>query len=116
MQQEPDGVNELLSKELTRLSTLKRSLESQLRKVQQQLQVLGVARGRLAAVIQERSRVTDLICHSLASSVRYGSVLRQGPIAPRKKAHSAPTPFALKAESHGERERVGRGAEGEEKI
>eukprot|EP00731_Ephydatia_muelleri_P024483 Em0016g754a len=98
--QEPDGVNELLSKELTRLSTLKRSLESQLRKVQQQLQVLGVARGRLAAVIQERSRVTDLICHSLASSVRYGSVLRQGPIAPRKKAHSAPTPFALKAESH----------------
>ena len=84
------------------MSSLKRSLESQLRKVQQQLQVLGTARARLAAVIQERSRVTDLICHSLASSVRSASVFKQGLLA-RKKSHSAPAPFVLKAGSDGER-------------
>ena len=87
------------------MSSLKRLLEFQLRRVQQQLQALGMTRARLAAVIQERSRVADLICHSLASSVRSASVIRGGPVAPpRKKAHSAPTPFALKAENHGESE------------
>lgn len=98
-EKERDGVDDLLSKELARLSTLKRSLESQLRKVQQQLHVLGVARARLAAVIQERSRVTDLICHSLSSSVRSAAAFNKHGSFARKKAHSAPVALTMKEEN-----------------
>ena len=42
---------------------LKRLLEAQLRSVQKQLQVLDNARKRLKAVLMERTRVLDLVCH-----------------------------------------------------
>ncbi|XP_013390840.1 coiled-coil domain-containing protein 105 [Lingula anatina] len=62
-----DGADDLLGAERMHLLNLKRMLEAQLKLVQQQLQVLDVARKRLAATIQERSRVLDLVCHALSS-------------------------------------------------
>ncbi|XP_064616215.1 tektin-like protein 1 [Liolophura sinensis] len=62
-----DGADDLLSAERAHLLNLKRSLEAQLALVQQQLQVLDAARKRLFAVLQERSRVMDLLCHSISS-------------------------------------------------
>ena len=58
-----------LLEERTHLLSIKRSLEAELSKVHQQLQVLSVARARLAAIVQERSRVTDLLCHSMSMTV-----------------------------------------------
>ena len=60
-----DGAGELLLSERSHLLTLKKLLESHLAKVQAQLQELSKARARLTAVIQERSRVTDLLCQSM---------------------------------------------------
>jgi hypothetical protein len=60
-----DGADELLLSERSHLLTLKKLLESHLAKVQMQLQELSKARARLTAVIQERSRVTDLLCQSM---------------------------------------------------
>ena len=60
-----DGADELLLSERSHLLTLKKLLESHLAKVQTQLQELSKARARLTAVIQERSRVTDLLCQSM---------------------------------------------------
>ena len=67
--QEPDAADLCLLEERTHLLSIKCSLEAQLSMVQQQLQVLSVARSRLAAIVQERSRVTDLLCHSMTSTV-----------------------------------------------
>ena len=67
--QTTDAADQLLMKERSHLLAIKRSLEAQLRKVQLQLQVLNTTRARLAAIIQERSRVTDLLCHSMSSTV-----------------------------------------------
>lgn len=67
--QEPDAADMCLLGERTHLLSIKRSLEAELSKVQQQLQVLSVARARLAAIVQERSRVTDLLCHSMSMTV-----------------------------------------------
>lgn len=67
--QEPDAADLCLLEEREQLLSIKRSLEAQLSAVQQQLQVLSVARARLAAIVQERSRVTDLLCHSMSSTV-----------------------------------------------
>lgn len=63
--QEMDGADHLLLSERSHLLTLKKLLESHLAKVQMQLQELSKARARLTAVIQERSRVTDLLCQSM---------------------------------------------------
>ena len=63
--QEMDGADHLLLSEHSHLLTLKKLLESHLAKVQMQLQELSKARARLTAVIQERSRVTDLLCQSM---------------------------------------------------
>ena len=60
-----DGADQLLLSERSHLQTLKKLLESHLAKVQMQLQELSKARARLTAVIQERSRVTDLLCQSM---------------------------------------------------
>ena len=65
----PDAADQCLLEERSHLLSVKRSLEAQLRKAQQQQQVLSVARAQLAAIIQERSRVTDLLCHSMSSTV-----------------------------------------------
>ncbi|XP_071949121.1 tektin-like protein 1 [Antedon mediterranea] len=62
-----DGADGLLEKELQHLYHLKKSLENKLRVVQKQLQVLDVCRKRLNAVLQERNRVLDLLCHALSS-------------------------------------------------
>ena len=47
-------------------------MESQLRSVQKQLQILDNARKRIKAVLSERNRVLDLLCHAV-SSVRGSS-------------------------------------------
>lgn len=62
----PDYANKLLVSEHSHLVSLKRSLEAQLRKVQLQLDELNMVRSRLGAVIQERSRVTDLLCQAIS--------------------------------------------------
>jgi len=67
-----DGADDLLDTEHKHLLKLKRILESQLRSVQKQLQVLDNARARLSKAIEERQRVLDLICHAV-SSARAGS-------------------------------------------
>lgn len=63
--QEPDCPEELLKSEHSHLLSFKRSLEAHLRKIKFQLQVLNSTRSRLLAIIQERSRVTDLLCQSM---------------------------------------------------
>ena len=63
-----DGADQLLLSERSHLLSLKKFLEAQLSRVQMQLQVLNKARARLSAAIQERSRVTDLLCQSMSSA------------------------------------------------
>ena len=100
--QEMDGADRLLIEERSHLLSLKHSLESQLRKVQQQLQVLNVARARQAAIIQERSRVTDLLCHSMSSNAHTAGFSRPNTIPNGKvsmkghiKSYSAPAPLRI---------------------
>eukprot|EP00795_Rhopilema_esculentum_P010852 gene10850-19669_t len=64
-----DGADDLLAVEKEQLLKLKRILESKLRSVQKQLQALDNARKRIKAIISERSRVLDLICHSVSSAI-----------------------------------------------
>lgn len=66
--QEEDYADKLLTEEKSHLLSLKRTLESQLRKVKDKLQELNKVRARLAAAVQERSRVTDLLCQSMSSA------------------------------------------------
>ncbi|XP_072015150.1 tektin-like protein 1 [Amphiura filiformis] len=66
-ERERDGADTLLERELQHLYHLKKALEAQLRSVQKQLQILDQSRKRLNAVIQERNRVLDLICHAVSS-------------------------------------------------
>lgn len=60
-EQPRDGADDLLNAERLHLFNLKRTLEAQLRTVQQMLVTLGHCRRRLQAVIQERSLVLDFI-------------------------------------------------------
>jgi len=60
-EQPRDGADDLLNAERLHLLNLKRTLEAQLRMVQQMLNTLGHCRRRLQAVIQERSLVLDFI-------------------------------------------------------
>lgn len=62
-----DGADNVMEKEFRHLHQLKKALELQLRSVQKQLQVLDQCRKRLSAVIQERNRVLDLLCHAVSS-------------------------------------------------
>eukprot|EP00745_Piridium_sociabile_P000311 TRINITY_DN102025_c0_g1_i1.p1 TRINITY_DN102025_c0_g1~~TRINITY_DN102025_c0_g1_i1.p1 ORF type:complete len:415 (-),score=104.00 TRINITY_DN102025_c0_g1_i1:137-1381(-) len=66
-EKERDGADDLLNAERAHLLNSKKTLETQLRLVQEQLQVLERARRRLFAVLQERSRVLDLLCHANSS-------------------------------------------------
>ncbi|XP_076436605.1 tektin-like protein 1 [Babylonia areolata] len=66
-EKEHDGADDLLNAERAHLLNSKKTLEAQLRLVQQQLQTLESARKRLFAVLQERSRVLDLLCHANSS-------------------------------------------------
>ncbi len=52
---------------------MKKYLEAQLGRVQVQLQQLNKARAQLIASIQERSRVTDLLCQSMTPSSQFQS-------------------------------------------
>ena len=106
--QEMDGADRLLIAERSHLLSLKRSLESQLRKVQQQLQVLNIARARQAAIIQERSRVTDLLCHSMSSNAHTSGFTRPNTIPNVKtsmkghiKSYSAPAPLHITPSQNG---------------
>lgn len=74
-EKEHDGADDLLSAERAHLVNCKRALEAQLRSVQQQLLVLDAARKRLFAVLQERSRVLDLLNHSLSSITNVNSAM-----------------------------------------
>lgn len=67
-EKEKDGADDLLGAEKKQLLKIKRFLEAKLRSVQKQLQVLDNARKRLKAVLAERNRVLDLICHAITPS------------------------------------------------
>ncbi len=69
--QDIDCGDQLLQAERTQLFSMKRYLEAQLGKVQVQLQLLSKARAQLTASIQERSRVTDLLCQSMTPSSQH---------------------------------------------
>jgi hypothetical protein len=58
----------MLIAERQQLRNLKKMIDSQLELVQQQLQILDASRKRLAAVLQERSRVVELICAAIPSA------------------------------------------------
>jgi len=64
-----DGADDLLHAEKHHLLNIKRSLETQLKAVQQQLQLLAVARKRLHTVIEERSLVLDFLCKATTSLI-----------------------------------------------
>ncbi|KAL8612139.1 hypothetical protein ACOMHN_021952 [Nucella lapillus] len=66
-EKEHDGADDLLNAERAHLLNNKKTLESSLKLVQEQLQSLELARRRLFAVLQERSRVLDLLCHANSS-------------------------------------------------
>ena len=66
--QKKDGCDNLLTAERKTLLKLKKTLETKLKSVQQQLQFLDNARKRLKAVLSERNRVLDLICRDSASA------------------------------------------------
>ncbi|XP_071096356.1 tektin-like protein 1 [Haliotis cracherodii] len=61
-----DGADDLLNGERAHLLNNKKTLEAQLKSVQEQLQTLDKARKHLFATLQERSRVLDLLCHALS--------------------------------------------------
>lgn len=71
--QDVDCGDQLLEAERMHLFSMKRYLEAQLGRVQAQLQQLNKARAQLMASIQERSRVTDLLCQSMTPSSQYQS-------------------------------------------
>jgi len=60
-EQPRDGADDLLNAERLHLLNIKRTLEAQLKTIQQMLNTLGHCRRRLQAVIQERSLVLDFI-------------------------------------------------------
>ncbi|CAL1547406.1 unnamed protein product [Lymnaea stagnalis] len=70
VEKERDGADDLLEAEHTHLMNCKRTLELQLKSVQQHLQCLESIRKRTFASLQERSRVLDILCHSLAAVLR----------------------------------------------
>ncbi|KAK7094966.1 tektin-like protein 1 [Littorina saxatilis] len=69
-----DGADDLLNAERAHLLNCKKTLEAQLRLVHQQLQTLESARRRVFAVLQERSRVLDLLCHANSSITHSANV------------------------------------------
>ncbi|XP_076455333.1 tektin-like protein 1 [Babylonia areolata] len=66
-EKEHDGADDLLDAERAHLFNSKKLLEAQLKLVQEQLQTLERARRRIFAVLQERNRVVDLLCHANSS-------------------------------------------------
>lgn len=71
-----------LKSEHSQLLALKRSLESHLCRVQLQLQEMSAIRSRLAAVTQERARVTDLLGQSVSFDQCPISFHEKGPLFP----------------------------------
>jgi len=69
-EKEKDGADDLLEAEYSHLLNCKKTLEMQLKSVQQHLQCLESIRRRTFASLQERSRVLDLMCHALSSVLR----------------------------------------------
>ncbi|KAI0234316.1 coiled-coil domain containing 105 [Lamellibrachia satsuma] len=90
-----DGADDLLFAEKQTLLNIKKSMESQLKVVQQHLQVLSVARRDLKAVCQERSHVLDLICHETISCPKTAMTHRGTLIT---------TPHRMTVSADGERE------------
>lgn len=62
-EKERDVADDLLHGEKMHLQNMKRALEIQLRNSNQQLQSLDQARRKLNEVMQERTRVLELVCH-----------------------------------------------------
>ena len=92
-----DGADQLLLSERSHLLSLKQFLEAHLSKVQAQLQELSKERARLYAAIQERSRVTDLLCQSMMSGA--GSLAtprqRQGATRPNSGSRTGRSQITL---------------------
>lgn len=74
-----DGADDLLNAERSHLLNCKKALEAQLKSVQQQLHTLDQVRKRLFNVLQERSRVLDLLCHALSSIANSAKHSAHGP-------------------------------------
>lgn len=77
VEKERDGADDLLNAERAHLLNCKKTLEVQLRLVQEQLQALDQARRRIFDVLQERTRVLDLLCHA-NSSILNSAALHNG--------------------------------------
>lgn len=86
-----DGADDLMAAEKEQLLKLKRVLESQLRSVQKQLQVLDNARKRIKAVTSERSKVLDLICYSVSSVPAVSSTMGSSAldVTSNKRSHDS---------------------------
>lgn len=85
-ERERDGADTLLDREQRHLLQLKKALEAQLRSVQKQLQILDQVRKRLNAVIQERNRVLDLICHAVSSVTNGRASRNNGRLSRQEKS------------------------------
>ena len=68
----------MLKSEHSHLLSLKSSLEGHLRNVKQQLQDLNTSRSNITAVLQERSRATDLLCQFMGGNAGSGTPGRAG--------------------------------------
>lgn len=106
-EQPRDGADDLLNAERLHLLNLKRTLEAQLRTVQQMLNTLGHCRRRLQAVIQERSLVLDFITQAgtslLATPSKYSpSKSENGGRLPPADPLSPLTPEAAAANNEAE--------------
>ncbi|XP_003384874.1 PREDICTED: coiled-coil domain-containing protein 105-like [Amphimedon queenslandica] len=93
-----DGADHLLGKEHKQLFQQKNGLECRLKNVLAVLQMLNASRSALTSVMQERSRTTELLCHSVSSNPRS----TQPTTSPRHiKALSAPAIFLGSHEQFG---------------
>lgn len=73
------------------MNNMKRMLESQLQATQRQLQALSSARRRISAVLQERSRVLDLVCAAIPNSACQSAYSGSAPFSARQPCHSLHT-------------------------
>ncbi|KAH9491682.1 hypothetical protein Btru_031207 [Bulinus truncatus] len=70
VEKDHDGADDLLDAEYSHLINCKKTLEIQLKSVQQHLQCLESVRKRTFSNLQERSRVLDILCQSLSAVLR----------------------------------------------
>jgi len=101
-EQPRDGADDLLNAERLHLLNIKRTLEAQLRTVQQMLVTLGHCRRRLQNVIQERSLVLDFITQAGTSLIATPSKYSSAGKMPAADPLSPYTPEASAAAAEAE--------------